>query len=308
VVGADAGAFTITNPNATTLVTAAGTNTVTSLGAGTVTVDLNTNAGTTLNVGTSGTPSTGNIIVTNDATTATITATNSTGTLTINGAGAVAQAVTAGTGNVTINSELGTTGDTYTVTGLTTAGQTFTGTNTTGHVTIFDVTAGAGAQTITTGSGADIITGGAGADVINGGVGNDEYNYSTATGDTGVAAGTTGAISTTALDVITVTAGDTIDLAASLGTQAGYDTVTRYTAASASALTVAAGSANTGTVVITTGVYDSTAKTFTPGNSTPNAELLSWASADATTADQSIILVGTASGTDTIADGILTIV
>jgi hypothetical protein len=164
------------------------------------------------------------------------------------------------------------------------------------------VTGSTGADSIIGTALADTIQGNAGADIINGGLGNDSYVYATATSDTGVAGGTSGAISTTALDVITVTAGDTISLIASLGTDAGYDTVTRYTAANASALTVVAG-----TVAITTGVYDSTAGTFTPGNTSPNAELLSWASADGTTADQSIILVGTATVIDTMLNGVLTI-
>lgn len=160
---------------------------------------------------------------------------------------------------------------------------------------------GAGADTITGGAGSDAITAGAGADIIDGGTDNDNYIYSTVTGDTSVAGGTSGAISTAALDVITVTAGDTIDLTASLGTDASYSTVTAAAAAS-NTLTV-----TTSTVVEVRGTYvGSTINTFTPSD-TGTDVMLSWASADGTTADQSIVLVGTGAVADTIAAGILTI-
>jgi hypothetical protein len=188
----------------------------------------------------------------------------------------------------------GDAGDTITVTG-------FTGATLTGSVAKFDITAVGGDQTIVGGALADTITGGAGADVIDGGVDNDKYVISAATADTGVAGGTTGAISTTALDVITVTAGDTIDLTASLGTEAGYDVVTVLTAAT-NTLTIGATA-----ILEVRGTYSSSADTFTPGDSGADT-MLNWASADGTTVDQSIILVGTGSGVDTIANGILTIV
>jgi hypothetical protein len=104
--------------------------------------------------------STSNFAIVNGAATATITATGTTGTLSITGQGSTTEAVAAGTGNVSIVGAAGT--DVYTVTGLATSGQTFTGT-----VAKFNVTGGAGAQTITTGAAADIVIGGAGADIIN---------------------------------------------------------------------------------------------------------------------------------------------
>lgn len=77
-----------------------------------------------------------------------------------------AAAVTAGKGNATVVG--GSAGDTITVTGLVTASQTFTG-----SVAAFNVTAGAGAQTIVTGAAVDTITGGEAADIITAGAGAD---------------------------------------------------------------------------------------------------------------------------------------
>ena len=72
--------------------------------------------------------------------------------------------------------------------------------------------------------------------------------------------------------------------------------------AAANTLTV-----TTSTVVEVRGTYvGSSTNTFTPSDSGSDV-MLSWASANGTTADQSIILVGTGAVADTIAAGILTI-
>ena len=106
-----------------------------------------------------------------------ITATGSTGTLTatFGDAGSNGITVAAGSGNVVLTGA-GTT-DTITVTGLATAGQTFTGNA--GTSVIFNVTGGAGAQTITGGAGNDLIVGGGGVDNLQGGLGEDRFSFST---------------------------------------------------------------------------------------------------------------------------------
>ena len=113
-----------------------------------------------------------------------VTATTVAGTLTVTCADAADNGITiaTGTGNTTVTG--GAVGDTITVTGLATATQTFTGSG-----AIFNITAGANAQTITGGALTDTIDGGAGSDSINGGAGNDYivggYNSDTIAGGTG---------------------------------------------------------------------------------------------------------------------------
>lgn len=106
-----------------------------------------------------------------------ITATGSTGTLTatFGDAGSEGITVAVGSGNVVLTGT-GTT-DTITVTGLGTAGQTFIGNA--GTSVIFNVTGGAGAQTITGGAGNDLIVGGGGVDNLQGGLGEDRFSFST---------------------------------------------------------------------------------------------------------------------------------
>lgn len=72
------------------------------------------------------------------------------------------------------------------------------------------IVSGAGRDVINGGDGADVITGGAGADTINGGAGNDTYNVNDV-----VAAGVADSL-IAAFDVVTVTAGDTFNLATSV--------------------------------------------------------------------------------------------
>ena len=208
---------------------------------------------------------------------------------------AVGNAFDTGVDTVTINGA----GGTNTINGTSLA-DTINGTGT-GTDTIDGK---AGNDTITGGAGSDVITGGAGADIIDGGSDNDTYVVSTVTSDTGlVAASSNSASSTVALDVITVTAGDKIDLTASLGTDANYVNVVTTAAAAYTAYTGLA----TTTVYEVKGAYIGGAtKTFTPSD-TGTDVLLYWASANGTTADQQIVLVGTGAVADTIVGGILTI-
>lgn len=178
----------------------------------------------------------------------TLTATGSTGTInaTFGNVGNGTNAVTfaAGSGNVTVVG--GDAGDTVTVTGLTTASQTFTG-----SVANFDITAGAGAQTIATDVGADTITGGTGADIINVGSGTDTVKV-TATGQTFSGSGiTSGSTVLTGIDQVTgMAASDIVDLSGLLNTFTG---AAGTTLASATGTTVALvrGGFNTGTSVWT---------------------------------------------------------
>jgi hypothetical protein len=155
-------------------------------------------------------------------------------------------------------------------------------------------------DTINTFGGVDNITGGLGADKMNGGTGNDFFSY-TAVGQTGVSTFGAGSTSTATLDVLTVNAGDTINLTGSLGIDANYDNLSTLQVAGNLSSVVTATSV--GRVL---GVYDSTAGTFTVGVTGANAVMLNWAEADALVANQSIVLVGVTDVTG-IVDGVLTV-
>jgi Ca2+-binding RTX toxin-like protein len=322
------GANAKTSAAAMTLIGGSGVTTVDvnfAAGPTSLAIDLATADGTSLVVAESaGTPATSPLTITADALTTSIDLRAVTG--------AQAQAIiapsvahtlaiqepTAGTGTLTLTG--GFASSTITVDG----GVAATGVHTFDASAVLSkvsYTSGNGIQTISTGgandtivagSGSDIIngnggddtiTGGAGGDIINGGTGNDTYIISTASSDTGCpAASSNSAIATDAIDVITVTAGDRIDLTASLGTDANYVSVVAKAAATYTALT----GINTTSVYEVRGAYSSGAATFTPGDTGADV-LLYWGSGDATTANQQIILVGTGSVADTIAGGILTI-
>ncbi|MCB1921582.1 MAG: DUF4214 domain-containing protein, partial [Candidatus Competibacteraceae bacterium] len=155
-------------------------------------------------------------------------------------------------------------------------------------------------DTINTFGGGDTITGLGGADKMNGGAGNDTFWY-TATGQTGVASFGTGSTSTATLDVLTVNAGDTVNLTGSLVTDANYDFFgTLQVAGNLSNVTTAT------TVERVLGVYDATAGTFTVGVTNANAVLLNWSNGDDATVDESIVLVGVTDVTS-IANGVVTV-
>jgi hypothetical protein len=166
---------------------------------------------------------------------------------------------------------------------------------------ISTISGGAGDDSITGGAGSDQIIGGAGADVIDGGLGDDTYIILSATNDTGViSASSNGSMSVSGLDVITVTAGDIIDLRASLGTDANYGSVITTSAANFTRMTGLSPTA----VYEVRGTYSN--GSFSAQDS-GNDALLYWASADDTTGDQSVVLVGTGNSIDTILAGVLII-
>jgi Ca2+-binding RTX toxin-like protein len=177
------------------------------------------------------------------------------------------------------------------------------GANNTAAVTVSAAGDNAGSDTISGGVGADTIIGGTGADVMNGGLGNDAFLQISAT-DTGFVTAAA-AISTVALDKITVNAGDTIKLF--LQSAGGYDAFTTLVTTGNVQNTVTANTGTNGTVGRTQGVYDATANTFTVGATGANAVLVSYSTTDAgTTADQQIVIVGVTNLTS-ITDGVITV-
>jgi Ca2+-binding RTX toxin-like protein len=152
-------------------------------------------------------------------------------------------------------------------------------------------------------AGNDSITGGAGADKMDGGAGNDTYLYTAAgQASTGTLTVATGAVNTTALDIITVTAGDKVDLKA-LGAFDGS------VAASTTAPTTASLAAVTGTKAVEyRGAYDGTSNKFSFGATGTDA-LLVYDNDGAGTGKviEAIVLVGTGATADTFANGVLTI-
>jgi hypothetical protein len=155
-------------------------------------------------------------------------------------------------------------------------------------------------DTISTFGGADDITGLGGADKLNGGDGNDTFRY-TATAQTGVATFGSGSTSTSTLDILTVNAGDFINLTGSLGTDGNYDAFgVLQVAGNLSNVTTA------NTVERVLGVYDSTAGTFTVGTTGANAVMLNWSNGDDTSSDESIILVGV-TDVSSVTNGVVTV-
>jgi hypothetical protein len=169
----------------------------------------------------------------------------------------------------------------------------------TGGTGVDTVTVGNGYNTIDTGAGADVIVAGTGGNIVNAGADADTITFgvnvagvsnviTSDDGDSGIYnAASTLVSSTTLLDVYTgLSAGDTIDLAASLNTEASYDGFT--TATAGAALTNVVTALTIGQFI---GTYDATAATFT-SDATGDDLMLSYNNANGTTADESIVLVG----------------
>ena len=180
----------------------------------------------------------------------------------------------------------------------------------TGNGAINTLTGGSNADVINGGANNDILTGAAGADKLAGGAGIDKYVISataqTATPASAWTAAATGSkVSTTGMDIITVTNtdNDTLDLsaiAASLGSvTAVITTITGSTSFTA---------AGTGTAVQTwLGTYSSAANIFT-SKSTGTDTLLVYDNNGSTGAGalEAIVLVGAATAL-TVAAGVFTI-
>jgi len=171
------------------------------------------------------------------------------------------------------------------------------------------ITGGAGSDTISGGSGADTITGGAGVDIIDGGAGNDVLYVAAA--DTGAVTNWSnanpGVQAAATLDVITVTAGDVINL-----TSTGTTALTFGSALSAMTATAAVDGTGGAVAEGATGVVKAYTGSYAGGNFTSGAAgsavLLVWdndGTGGGTTYD-AIVLVGTNSVTATTA-GVVTI-
>jgi hypothetical protein len=125
-------------------------------------------------------------------------------------------------------------------------------------------------------------------------------------------------ISTAGMDIIHAVATATIDLTTPLGTDADYDVVTQIAAGSAISKTVVVGGGTNGlgSVNQVVGLYDYVTSTFISSATTAAdsasttdvaASMFLYATADAATADQGIIVIGSV-GNATLADGVLTLV
>jgi len=175
------------------------------------------------------------------------------------------------------------------------------------------ITAGTTGSVIVGSSTTDTINAGAGVDTITGGGGLDTIVIGAASG-TGVATAGTTVTSTATLDKVILgdlADDDTISLAAILATEGSYDAFTTISNGGNISLTVAA-AATPGTVSLITGIYDAVAQTFTSttAGATTNAVLISASASDtATTATDSIVIVGAAGllhGDFAISNGIIT--
>jgi Ca2+-binding RTX toxin-like protein len=187
-------------------------------------------------------------------------------------------------------------------------------TSTTG-TNVVDLSLSTGAYTVIGSAGVDQITTSLGVDEITGGGGTDAI---TAGGVLGTGVATAAASTSTAtLDKIFLGAlgdNDTINLATNLlgGTDNNYDAFTTNNTGAAISLTVVSGAGAGGSVGLVTGIYDATAQTFTAAahGAATNAILISTAATDATTATDSIVLVGAYGLLSTdlaIANGIITV-
>jgi len=161
-------------------------------------------------------------------------------------------------------------------------------------------------------SGAYSVTGSSGVDTITTSLGVDAIDVSASSNDvviikTGASTGllTAGATSTTTatMDVITVEAGDKVNVTGIVATDASFDTLAAATTSGNFTLTLIAKNS-----LQAVGIYDSAANTFTHSNTTTgNAVMVTFAATDsATTGTDSLIFSGVTAVTD-FENGIFTI-
>ena len=158
-------------------------------------------------------------------------------------------------------------------------------------------------DTITGGASEDTLTGGTGADNITGGAANDSFVQASTT-DSGLLTAGGGATATTALDVFTVNAGDTVSIVGSVDVAGTYDTLTAIVEAGNLSNTVVAGN-----VQQTRGIYNGNNNTFTvaTNGAGANAVMINFDDAAAgTDAAQSIVLSGVTALTS-VTNGIITV-
>ncbi len=273
-----------------TVIAGNASTTVTSTGTGALLVDLATAHTPTLITG----AASANYTVTGDALTTTIDASTSTGTLLVNAADVTGNAITlaTGSGNTTVTG--GAAADVYTVTGLATASQTFTGTVSNFGITSSSVTGtgvsistaagsdtivgGAGNDTISSGAESDTITGGAGNDSLNGGEGNDLYLFNTSDVVTGETLVDSGSEAADTIKIVTTT--DFTNLATATILTAGHVEQVLITSATTATFTgaqltgqainvnaTAAGAANLVINVAPSGTVNFSTMTFTAASS-----------------------------------------
>lgn len=174
---------------------------------------------------------------------------------------------------------------------------------------------GAGNDSLVGGAGDDTINGGAGADTINGGTGVDTFVLVDDDSAVGTVGDSNKSITVANADIITLAAGDILDLTGATQSEGNYDTakLIQKTAGSDLSLTLT----NTGTIEEWVGVYDSVTGKFvssatkaadTASTTDVDAVLYSWAKTDSgATANQMVIVLGVNSQADTaLLNGVLT--
>jgi hypothetical protein len=175
-------------------------------------------------------------------------------------------------------------------------------TNTTGS-NVVDLSAVDGTYTVTGSSGIDTITTSLGVDAIDVSASSNDIVIIKTGASTGVL--TAGAASTTTatMDVITVEAGDKVNVTGIVATDASFDTLAAATTSGNFTLTVIAKNS-----LQAVGIYDATADTFTHSNTTTgNAVMVTFAAGDsATTGTDSLIFSGVTAVTD-FENGIFTV-
>lgn len=170
---------------------------------------------------------------------------------------------------------------------------------------VINLNGSTGAETLTGSSVVDQIDGGTGADTINGGSGNDIINQTS--GDTVDWTAPTGtSVSTTGMDIMTLAAGDIIDISdygiasADILAAGALDSDAEVTGNDLSAVT----DAPENSINVQRGTYDSSANSFTE-SATGSDALLLYDADDATGSidTEAVVLIGLGANTIGFADG-----
>jgi S-layer protein len=160
-------------------------------------------------------------------------------------------------------------------------------------------------------SGADAIALSTSTDTVYSLGGADTITAAINTATLGSVSTDTFSISTAGMDIINAVATATINVTAAVGTDANYDVITNTAAGGAITKTVLTTAANEfhGLYDYATGTFTSSTTTAANSASTTDvaATMFLFATADGTTANQGIIVIG-ATGTATMTDGIITLV
>lgn len=168
------------------------------------------------------------------------------------------------------------------------------------------ITGGTGADTII--GGADVIVGGGGADVITGGAGADSITISGTTATIEFTAGDSGANTSTTIQTAELTSTFDVVYGATAGTTIDLSAVNGAFATSSLVLNGINLAGQDDMIVFVNGTYDAAAGTFTYAANGPDTAVTYDTDTAATTAYESIILVGVDAGAATTAvSGVITL-